>query len=771
MPSKPSCSRTASALALAASLQMTTPAAADDATPRLGVSPVRDVIQAMTLEEKVALVLGQGMAGMSGGMQGPVVGGDTNSRVPGAAGTTFPIARLGIPSIVMADGPAGLRITPTRDDAPNQTFHATAFPIASLLASSWDDALVERVGEAMGAEAAAYGVDVFLTPALNLHRYPLGGRNFEYYSEDPLVSGKMAAAMIRGIQSQDVGTSAKHYAANNHEWNRNTLNVKVSERALRELYLKGFEIAVKESSPWTIMTSYNRINGTYTSESPWLLQEVLRDQWGFEGVVMTDWFAGADAVKQMQAGNDLLMPGTQAQQQALLNAARQGKLDVQVLDRNIERILDLIMRTRTFRHESVSNRPDLDAHARISRQAATEGMVLLKNERDALPLAAGKKLALFGNSAHDIIIGGTGSGDVHEAYSVTLPQGLEHAGYATDKALSQVYAEHIKAAKARRPETNPFLAPPPLPELVPTVEQIDAAATANDVGLITIGRNSGEFIDRKAKDDFYLTEAEQTLIRSVSAAFHKAGKPVVVVLNIGGVIEVASWRDQVDAILLAWQPGQEAGHAMADVLSGKVNPSGKLTDTFALDLKDYPAAENFPGVTLLGPDPAASGGIVINDRAAEVEYRDDIRVGYRHFNTRGVEVAYPFGYGTSYTRFEYRDLKLTREDVGFTASVIVTNTGRRAGKEVVQLYVLAPNNALDKPHAELRAYARTRLLQPGQSQKLVMRVEPLGLTSFDPAVHRWVAHPGRYTVSVGASSRDIRQQAHFDIKDELSFMP
>ena len=566
------------------------------------------------------------------------------------------------------------------------------------------------------------------------------------------------------VAGDDLTADIQEYMSRQH-------NVKVSERALRELYLKGFEIAVKESSPWTIMTSYNRINGTYTSESPWLLQDVLRDEWGFEGIVMTDWFAGADAVKQMQAGNDLLMPGTQSQQQALLNAARNGQLDVQVLDRNIERILDLIMRTRTFRHEPVSNRPDLDAHARISRKAATEGMVLLKNERDALPLAAGKKLALFGNSAYDIIIGGTGSGDVHEAYSVALPEGLENAGYATDKALSQAYAEHIKAAKVRRPETNPFLAPPPLPELVPTAEQIGAAVAANDVGVITIGRNSGEFIDRKAEGDFYLTEAEQTLIKTVSAAFHKAGKPVVVVLNVGGVIEVASWRDQVDAILLAWQPGQEAGHAMADVLSGKVNPSGKLTDTFALDLKDYPAAENFPGVTLLGSDPAASGGIVINDRAAEVEYRDDIRVGYRHFNTRDVEVAYPFGYGLSYTRFEYRDLKLTREDAGFTASVIVTNTGRRAGKEVVQLYVSAPNNVLEKPAAELRAYARTRLLQPGQSQTLVMRVEPRGLTSFDPEAHRWVAHPGRYTVRIGASSRDIRQQAHFDIKDDLCFMP
>ncbi|MDO4905606.1 MAG: glycoside hydrolase family 3 C-terminal domain-containing protein [Lautropia sp.] len=770
MASMPPCSRTALAMALAVSTQMT-PAFADDTGPRLGLSPIDEVIQAMTLEEKVALVLGQGMSGSTGDRQGPVVGVDVNNRVPGAAGTTFPIERLGIPSIVLADGPAGVRISSTRDDAPGQTFHATAFPIASLLASSWDTTLVERVGQAMGSEAAAYGIDIFLTPALNLHRYPLGGRNFEYYSEDPLISGKMAAAMARGIQHHEVGTSPKHYAANNHEWNRNTINVKVSERALRELYLKGFEITVKEGDPWTIMSSYNLINGTYTSESPWLLTEVLRNQWGFEGTVMTDWYGGKDAVEQMKAGNELLMPGTQAQQRALLQAVQNGQLDVSVLDRNIERILDLIMRTRTFRNEPVTNEPDLETNALISREAATEGMVLLKNEQNALPLPANGKLALFGNSAYDIVIGGTGSGDVYEAYSIPMPKGLQDAGYTTDRSLEQAYTAHIEAETARRPATSIYLAPDPLPELEPTPGQIEAAVAANDAAVITLGRNSGEFVDREAKDDFYLTEAEQTMLKHVSSAFRKAGKPVIAVLNIGGIIDVASWRDQVDAILLAWQPGQEAGNAIADVLSGKVNPSGKLTDTFAIKLEDYPAAENFPGVTLQGPDPNASGEIVTSDREAEIEYRDDIWVGYRHFNTRDVDVAYPFGHGLSYTRFEYRDLQLLREDAGLTASVTITNTGHKAGKEVVQMYVSAPQNALEKPDAELRAFAKTRLLQPGQSQKVVLRVDPRGLTSFDPDIGQWVAAPGRYTVSVGASSRDIRQQSHFDKGSWLHFAP
>lgn len=770
MAPKPPFARSALALTIALGTQLGPAQAADDAPPQLGHAPVADVIGALTLEEKVGLVMGQGMQGVSGLEQGPTIG-TSNNRVPGAAGTTMPVERLGIPSIVLADGPAGLRIAPTREGQEGKTFHATAFPIATLLASSWDTDLVERVGEAMGSEVRAYGVDVLLAPALNLHRFPLGGRNFEYYSEDPLLGGRMTAAMVRGVQSHDVGTSIKHFAANNHEWNRNTINVKVSERALRELYLKGFEIAVKEGDPWTVMSSYNRINGVYTSESPWLLQDVLRGNWGYEGTVMTDWFGGTDAVAQMEAGNELLMPGTQAQYEQILKAVREGKLDERVLDRNVARILDLIMRTPTFRGEQPTNQPDLKANAKIAREAATEGMVLLKNEKEALPLKAGSRLALFGNSAYEMVTGGTGSGDVNEAYTISMPQGLADAGFRTDGALESAYRKHIAEEKARRPATNPFMPVPPLAELRPTQTQIAAAVAASDVGIISIGRNSGEFVDRKAEDDFYLSDNEQALLKAVSRAFREAGKPVVVLMNIGGVIETASWRDQADAILLAWQPGQEAGHAITDVLSGKVNPSGKLTDTFANRLDDYPAAEGFPGVTLLGPDPEARSPFVVPDREAEVTYTDELNVGYRHFLDHPDKVSFPFGHGLSYTRFQYSDLRLMREDAGLTTTLTVTNVGKRAGREAVQVYVSAPKNALPRPTAELRAFAKTRLLQPGQSQKLVIRIAPRELTSFDPEQKAWVANPGRYTVRVGASSQDMRLEGHFEKTGWMQFTP
>ncbi|MDO4232347.1 MAG: glycoside hydrolase family 3 C-terminal domain-containing protein [Lautropia sp.] len=770
MAFKPPFAPTALALALALGAQTAPALADDDKLPRLGHAPVADVIGAMTLEEKVALVLGQSVLDSRDGQPAPVVGA-TNNRVPGAAGTTMPVERLGIPSIVLADGPAGLRIAPTREGQDGKTFHATAFPIASLLASTWDTGLVERVGEAMGDEVKAYGVDVLLGPALNLHRFPLGGRNFEYYSEDPLVTGRMAAAIVRGVQSHDVGTSIKHFAANNHEWNRNTINVKVSERALRELYLKGFEITVKESDPWTVMSSYNKINGTYTSESPWLLQEVLRGNWGYEGLVVTDWFGGVDAAAQMRAGNELLMPGARGQYEQILKAVREGKLDEKVLDRNVARILDLIMRTPTFRGEQPTNQPDLKANAQLAREAAADGMVLLKNERRALPLKAGGKLALFGNSAYEMVTGGTGSGDVNEAYTVSMPQGLADAGFRADGTLEAAYKNHIAGEKERRPATNPFMPAPPLAELLPTDAQIRAAVAANDVAVISIGRNSGEFVDRKAEDDFYLTDTEQKLLKAVSEAFREAGKPVVVVMNIGGVIETASWRDHADAMLLAWQPGQEAGNAIADVLSGKVNPSGKLTDTFANRLEDYPAAEGFPGVTLLGPDPNARSPFVVPDREAEVTYTDELNLGYRYFQDHPTKVSFPFGHGLSYTRFTYSDLRLLREDAGLTATVTVTNTGRRAGKEAVQIYVAAPKNELPKPTSELRAFAKTRLLQPGQSQKLVMRIQPRELTSWDPSVNAWVGNPGRYSVWAGASSQDIRLKTEFEKTGWLQFQP
>ncbi len=729
--------------------------------PQLGKAPVKDVIAAMTREEKVSLVIGTGMrfGGLSPDMAGPSVG-VTEERVPGAAGTTFAVPRLGIPATIVADGPAGLRIQPTRGKDTSRTYYATAFPIATLLASTWDVNLVEQVGRAMGNEVKEYGVDVILGPALDIHRNPLGGRNFEYHSEDPLISGKMAAAIVKGVQSQGVGTSVKHFVANDHEWNRNTINVKVSQRALREIYLRAFEIVVREANPWTIMSSYNKVNGTYTSENPSLLQGVVRDDWKYGGLIMTDWFGGRDAVAQMMAGNELLMPGTENQRKALLAALASGELKAEVLDRNVRIILDYILRTPSFRKYAHSDTPDLKAHAQVARDAAAQGMVLLRNE-GALPLPAAAKLALFGNTSYAMITGGTGSGDVNEAYSVSLVDGLKGAGLGVDGALSARYASYIAEQEKKRPAGMPFMLPAPLPEMPVPAEEIAKLAQDDDMALVTIGRRSGEFTDRKREGDFELTPTEKVLLKDVAAAFHARKKKVLVVLNIGGVIETASWRDQPDAILLAWQPGQESGNAIADVLTGRTPPSGRLATTFPVTWEDVPSSATFPGKTLLGPDPKASGIFASVDRAAEVEYLDDIWVGYRHFATKGVKPAYPFGYGLTYTQFGYSGLKLTGSGGGstFEVSLTVTNAGKAAGREVVQLYLTAPGKIASKPAIELKGFAKTKTLKPGESQLVTFTLTPRDFTSFDEASLSWIAEAGTYTVNVGASSEDIRQTA------------
>jgi beta-glucosidase len=733
--------------------------------PQLGKSPTADVVAAMTKQEKVNLVIGTGMAvsglDLPAEMRGPVVG-ETKALVPGAAGTTFAIPRLGVPPIVLADGPAGLRIQPTRGKDSSRTYYCTAFPIETLLASSWDVDLVELVGRAMGNEVLEYGVDVLLGPALNTHRNPLGGRNFEYYSEDPLVTGRMAAAMVKGVQSQGVGTSVKHFVANDHEWNRNTIDVLVGQRALREVYLRGFEIAVQEGRPWTVMSSYNKVNGTYTSESPALLRGVLRDDWKFDGLVMTDWFGGRDPVAQMKAGNELLMPGTAVQQKALLAALESGALKQDVLDRNVAIILDVIKRTPAFRKYAKSDAPDLKAHAQVSRQAAAQGMVLLRNS-GVLPLAAGTKLGLFGNASYNMITGGTGSGDVNEAYSISLLQGLKDAGLSVDGALADAYAGYVKEQEARRPPRRAFMPAPPIAERPASADELARLSREADLALLTIGRNSGEFVDRKRENDFDLSEAEKALVRDVAAAFHARSKKLLVVLNVGGVIETASWREQADAILLAWQPGQEAGHAVADVLLGRTPPSGKLATTFPVKWEDVPSSANFPGKVLQGPDPQARGLFASVDRAAELAYEDDIWVGYRHFATKGVKTAYPFGFGLSYTTFQYSDLKLsgTIFEGQLTASVTVKNTGRTAGREVVQLYLSAPGKAAPKPALELRGFAKTKTLGPGESQTLTLTLTPRDLASFDAPTSSWLAEEGTYTVKVGASSEDIRLTASF----------
>jgi beta-glucosidase len=733
--------------------------------PQLGKNSTKDVLAAMTKEEKVALVVGAGMnvpgVNLGPGREAPVVG-ETIKGVPGAAGTTVPISRLGIPAIVLADGPAGLRIQPKRE-GDNRTYYCTAFPIETLLASTWDVELLEQVGKAMGNEVYEYGTDVLLGPAQNMHRNPRGGRNFEYYSEDPLVAGKMAAAMITGVQSQGVGTSAKHFVANDEEWNRTTINVKASQRTLREIYLRPFEILVTEAQPWTIMSSYNKLNGTYTSENPALLTGVLRTDWGFKGLVMTDWFGGHDVVAQMNAGNDLLEPGTAAQQKALLAAVNSGKLKMEVLDRNVERVLELVLKSPTFKKSARTDKPDLAAHAVVDREVAAQGMVLLKNG-SALPMAASaKKVALFGNTSYDMITGGTGSGDVNKAYSVSLVEGLKAADISADAKLADAYAAHIAEATQKRPPTQQFMLPAPLPEMAVAPAEITRVAKETDLGVITIGRRSGEFRDRAIEGDFELTADEKALIKAVTAGFHAQQKKALVVLNVGGVVETASWRDVPDAILLAWQPGQEAGHAIADVLTGKVAPSGKLATSFPVKYTDVPSASNFPGKTILGPDPNAPANIMDGDREAEVEYLEGVFVGYRHYATKRVKVAYPFGYGLSYTTFAYSGLELSAKEFAgeLTATVTVKNTGKVAGREVVQMYVSAPGKSMPKPAIELRGFAKTKTLAPGEAQTITFTIKPRDLASFDEASSSWMAEAGTYTVKIGASSEDIRQTATF----------
>ena len=724
--------------------------------PQLGKSSLDEVIGAMTLEEKAHLVVGTGMAGFSGDS---AVIGATKKLVPGAAGTTYPIERLGIPAVVLADGPAGLRIDPTRE-GDSATYYCTHFPIGTLLASTWNQDLVESVGQSIGNEVLEYGADVLLAPALNIHRNPLCGRNFEYYSEDPVVSGKIAAAYVRGVQSNGVGTSIKHFAVNNQETNRMATDAHVSPRALREIYLKGFEIAVKESAPWTVMSSYNYLNGVYTSENKELQTTMLRDEWGFKGMVMTDWFGGKDAVAQMVAGNDMLQPGLPKQYEAIVKGVQDGALDEAILNQNVKRILEMILQTPRFKGYEYSNKPDLKAHAAVTRQSATEGMVLLKNDNGALPLPADvKNVALFGCTSYDFIAGGTGSGNVNRAYTVSLLDGLKNAGYVVDEALKDSYEAYLKAEKERLSKVKKeWFMPDERPaEMVVSAQVIREQAAKADVALVTLGRTSGEFLDRMIAD-FNLTKEELDMLKAVSGAFHAAGKKVVVVLNIGGVIETASWKSVPDAILCAWQAGQEGGNSVADVLSGKASPSGKLTMTFPVKFEDAASSANFPIDMRVSTD-LVNKGEKKNDvkNVDYADYEEDIYVGYRYFDTFGKQVSYPFGYGLSYTAFAYGKAAVKADNGVYAVSVEVKNIGEMAGKEVVQLYVSAPDAAdADKPEKELKAFAKTKELKPGEAVVVTLKVNADDLASYDEAASAWVVTPGNYKFLVGASSRDIR---------------
>ena len=737
--------------------------------PQLNANNIDEVIKAMTLEEKAQLLVGGGNDGFVG--SGAMLG-RQKKFVPGAAGTTVAIPRLGIPATVQCDGPAGVHIDAHRD-GDSRNYFATGFPIGTCLASTWNTDLMRKVGEAIGNETLEYGCDAILGPGMNLHRNPLCGRNFEYYSEDPILTGAMGTAWVQGVQSQGVGVSAKHFAVNSQETERTRVDERVSQRALRELYLKGFEMMVRESNPWTIMSSYNKVNGVYAQGNKELLTDILRNDWGYKGIVETDWIGirkDLPVEQEVAAGNDLMMPGYPAQVQNIINAVKAGKLDVADVDRNVRRMLEYIVKTPRFKGYKYGGEPDLKAHAAITRQSSTEGMVLLKND-NTLPIRNLKTVALFGVSSYNFMSGGLGSGCVNVGYSVDMVTGLKNIGVSTTPQLTEIYQNYVKYAAAKlKADKNPMMwfldqGQPKYDEIEITERCVAHEEPLADAAIITIGRQAGEGMDREINGEFNLTKDEQDMIFRVSDAFHAKGKKVIVIINSGSVMETASWRDRVDAILVAWQPGIEGGNSVADILTGKVNPSGKLTMTWPIAATDHPSTANFAKTYDMYTYQGMEGS---NNPIPGVDFNnheEDIYVGYRYFDTFKKNVAYPFGYGLSYTTFEFGKPSVKAKGDVIEVSVAVKNTGKVSGKQVAEVYVTAPKGAYEKPSKELKTFGKTKELKPGESQVLKMTVAKRDLASFDEANSQWKVDAGNYLFQVGTDVETIKGTASLKIAE------
>lgn len=736
------------------------------ALPQLGKAPDTAVIAALTQREKVGLIVGDGRFLLA---NNPAKAKEGIGMIVENGQSLLAVPRLALFTSVFSDGPAGVNQDPRPPGATNPLY-TTAFPVASCLAASWDGEVLRRVGEAIGEELLAYGYDVGLMPSLNLVRNPHCGRNFEYYAEDPLLSGKMAAAMVRGIQSRKVAATLKVLLANNQENNRRKYNAIVSQRALRELYLRSFEIAVKESQPQAIMTAYNKVNGFYAPENPDLLRTIVRGEWGFQGLFITDYDGEGSAVAKVRAGANLLMSGAPAEFDELLAALKDKTLAEQTLDAGLVPLLNLKRQSPRSAGQVTSLKPNLADHARVARETAAEGMVLLKNAGRTLPLTNARTVAVFGKMSYFLVHAGTGSGTVRSsAYSVSVNEGLKAAGYRVLPELEAPYLAFNQKIISDNRVPDYFMDPAKYPggiapphfqaRLVPfhkemelSRERIARTVAVSDVAVLTLGRSGGENYDNGYLP---ISELERRLLQNVCEVYHAAGKRVVVVLNVGSVFETASWRELPDAILLAWQPGQEGGHAITDVLSGKVNPSGKLPVSFPIQYADVPSAPYFPGEPPVAP---------INSF-----YTEGIYVGYRYYDSFAVPVAYPFGFGLSYTRFEYSNLILSSSTFSgtLTVKVTVTNTGQTPGKEVVQLYLAAPTSGMEKPAQELKGFAKTELLPPGAHQQLTFTLDLRALASFQSGISAWVANAGTYQVRIGASSQDIRLRAAFELPQEV----
>ncbi|SFK15005.1 glycoside hydrolase family 3 C-terminal domain-containing protein [Cellulomonas sp. KH9] len=647
---------------------------------------------------------------------------------------TKAVPRLGVPSVMVSDGPHGLRKQETGAGGPSleSKVPATCFPTAAALGSSWDPALLRRVGEALGRETRAHDVAVLLGPGVNIKRTPLCGRNFEYVAEDPHVAGVLAAALVEGIQSQGVGASLKHFAANNQETDRMRVSADVDERTLREIYLPAFEHVVTQARPWTVMCSYNRVNGVYASQDPWLLTRVLRDEWAFDGLVVSDWGAVRDRVRALEAGLDLQMPAVGPRpDEEVAAAVRAGLLDEAALDRSARRALHLA--ARALPADGDPSTLDLDAHHALAREAAAAGTVLLRNEpvdgTPLLPLAGTAGLLVVGELARTPRYQGAGSSQV----TPTRLDDALGALRAVDPAIG--FAPGFTVAGGPDGDDDALLA-----------AAVEAARTAGTVVafLGLPGPDESEGYDRPRLG---LPDSQLRLL----AALTEANPRVVVVLANGSAVSATPWRDDVAAVLETWLGGQAGGSAVADVLLGVREPGGRLTETIPLRLEDTPAFGNFPG------------------EAGRVRYGEGVLVGYRWYDTRAMDVAYPFGHGLGYTTWAYDGLRVEVHgegaDVRLDVAVTVTNTGSRAGREVVQVYVRDPEAAVVRPTRELRAFAPVDL-EPGASGEVTFTLGARALSYWHPGLRRWVVESGRFVVEVGASSRDVRASVAVDVVGE-----
>ncbi|RIX52451.1 glycosyl hydrolase [Paenibacillus nanensis] len=671
---------------------------------------IKEIVAAMTLEEKASLCSGENFW------------------------TTKAIERLGIPSILMTDGPHGLRKQAGEADhlGLNESAPATCFPTAAGMASSWDRELLRKVGEALGKESQAEGVGILLGPGANIKRSPLCGRNFEYFSEDPYLTGELAAAHIEGVQSQGVGTSLKHFAVNNQEHRRMTTDAVVDERTLREIYLTGFEIAVKKSQPWTVMSAYNRLNGTYCSENETLLTSILKEEWGHEGIVVSDWGAVNEAAASVAAGMELEMPSSHGiGERKIIAAVESGELSAQALDRAVERLLNVIFKVVDNRREGAVY--DKEAHHRLAREIARESMVLLKNDDDLLPLSPSGKLAIIGAMAEQVRYQGGGSSHINPTRLDSIRDEIgKSAGGAAIRYSQGYWLESDAGDEA-------------------LLNEAKQAAAEADTAVLFVGlpdRYESEGYDRTHLN---LPANQIELIEQIASV-----QPNIVVVLSNGAPVVMPWLGKAKAVLEAYLGGQALGGAIADLLFGEANPSGKLAETFPQSLGHTPSHPFFPGE---------------GDRT---EYREGLFVGYRYYDAKDIEPLFPFGHGLSYTTFEYSGLQLDRSEITdretTQVSVTVKNTGQRFGKEIVQLYIKSRNGSVIRPEKELKGFAKVSL-EPGEEKIVHFTLDKRSFAYYDTALKDWHVETGEYEVAVGGSSRAIMLSEVVKVRSTTDIVP